>query len=57
MAPIAPTLNCQKTRLKKLFLKVQSYGDIVEWLPQNQSLQLFMTAVKQDPYSSSLKDN
>lgn len=49
---MAPSLNCQKTRLKKLFLNVQSYGNEIEWIPQNKSLELYLKAVKQDPYAS-----
>ena len=47
---LAPTLNCQKSRLKDLFCKVQNYGDEVEWLQINKSLDLYLTSVKQDPY-------
>ena len=46
---LAPSLNSQKSRLKKLFLKVQSYGDEVEWLPHNKSLEKYLIAVKHDP--------
>ena len=46
---LAPSLNSQKSRLKKLFLKVQSYGDEVEWLPHNKSLEKYLLAVKNDP--------
>ena len=49
----APSINCQKSRLKNLFLKVQSYGDKIEWLPLNKSLDLYLTAVKFDPYYKS----
>ncbi len=48
---LAPSLDCQKSRLKKLFIKIQSYGDEVEWLPSNKSLELYLTAVRSDPYS------
>ena len=49
---MAPTMNCQKSRLRQLFLKVQSFGDEIEWITQNNSLELFMTAVNHDPYDS-----
>ena len=50
---MAPSMNCQKSRLKKLLLKAQSYGDEIEWIPQNKSLEMYLTAVKHDPYSSN----
>ena len=46
----APSLNCQKSRLKDLFIKVQSYGDDIEWLNANKSLELYLSAIKFDPY-------
>ncbi len=47
---LAPSLNCQKTRLKKLFLKMQSYGDELQWTNLNRFLDPYLKAVKLDPY-------
>ena len=47
----APSLNCQKSRLKSLLLKVQSYGDEIEWFNLNKSLELYLIAVKHEPVS------
>ncbi len=45
----APTLNCLKSRLKRLFLKMQTYGDESEWLPVNKNLEAYLTVIKSGP--------
>ena len=42
----APSLNCQKSRLKEIFLKMQRYGDNTEWLPINRFLELYVVSNK-----------
>ena len=46
---MAPSLKCQKSRLKSLLLKVQSYGNDLDWVSINKSLELFLNAMKQNP--------
>ncbi len=50
---MAPSMNCLKSRLRQLFLKSQSYGNEIEWIPQNKYLEMYLTAVNHDPYSSN----
>lgn len=42
----APTLPCFKSRLKKLLLQMQTYGDTNEWLTENKNLSAYFQAVK-----------
>lgn len=46
---LAPSLNCQKSRIKSLLLKVQSYGNDSDWIRINKSLELFLNAMKHNP--------
>ena len=46
----APTLNSMKTRLKRFLLKMQSYGDQVEWIDANKSISTYLTSIKKDPH-------
>ena len=48
----APTISCLKSRLKKFFINMQSYGDENEWQPSNNDLIIFLTTLKSDPYSN-----
>ena len=50
---MAPSLNCQKSRLKDIFCKMQSHGDKIEWQHENRFLQLYISNVKQDPYTQA----
>ncbi len=45
----APTLNCLKSRLKRMFLKMQTYGDESDWLPINKILEGYFTVLKSGP--------
>ena len=47
---LAPSINALKSRLKNLLCKVQAYGHEIEWLKINKCLDLYLTAVKRDPY-------
>ena len=46
----APTLPCLKSRLKRLFLKIQAYGDMIEWQNLNKNLHDYLNVIKSDPY-------
>ena len=46
----APTLNSMKSRLKRFLLKMQSYGDQVEWIDANKSISTYLTSIKKDPH-------
>ena len=48
----APSLSCLKSRLKRFFIKMQTYGDENEWHVLNRSITEFLTIVKSDPYSN-----
>ncbi len=46
----APTLNCLKSRLKRFLIKMQSYGDLTEWIDSNKNISTYLASVKADPY-------
>ena len=46
----APTLSCLKNRLKKFLLNMQVYGDEIEWIKANRSLETYLVTSKSDPY-------
>ena len=48
----APTISCLKSRLKKFFINMQSYGDENQWHPSNSDLTIFLTTLRSDPYSN-----
>ena len=45
----APTISCLKSRLKKFFINMQSYGDENQWHPSNSDLTIFLTTLRSDP--------
>ena len=48
----SPTMLALKSRLKKLFLSIQEYGDETEWHKSNRILSEFINSSKSDPYSN-----
>ena len=34
---------------------MQAYGDNVEWIPDNKSLQTYLTMLRSDPYTPSIE--
>ena len=46
----APTISCFKSRLKKTLLQMQTYGDKIDWIPANQNIYVYLTAIQSDPY-------
>ena len=51
----APSLSCLKSRLKRLYIKMQTYGDENEWHNVNRNLSEFLTILKSDPYLNTVK--
>ena len=50
----APTLSCLKSRLKNFIRKAQLFGDVNSWIPINNSLELYLEAMKNNPYTENL---
>ena len=47
----APTLSCLMSRLKNFIRKAQLFGDVNSWIPINNSLELYLEAMKNNPYT------
>lgn len=47
-----PRINTYKSRAKVFLLKMQSYGSRNEWIDHNDSIDLYLIALKKDPYLS-----
>jgi len=52
----APSMSCLKSRLKRFFIKMQTYGDENEWHKLNHNLNEFLTTVKSDPYQTPVQN-
>ena len=50
----APSLSCLKLRLKRFYIKMQSYGDENEWHNLNRNLSEFLTVLKSTPYQDTV---
>ena len=49
----APTLSCLKSRLKNFIRRAQLFGDVNSWTPINNSLELYLEEMKNNPYSNN----
>ena len=49
----APTLSCLKSRLKNFIRRAQLFGDVNSWSPINNSLELYLEELKNNPYSDN----
>ena len=52
----APSMSCLKSRLKRFFIKMQTYGDENEWHKLNHNVNEFLTTVKSDPYQTPVQN-
>ena len=48
----SPTMLTLKSRLKQLFLTIQSFGDETEWNKSNRNLNEYLISSKLDPYTA-----